>query len=113
MSEMIAELGADFIGEAGSLPEMQNRLNSVCSAWNLACVPPPIRKRQLEQHRDSFLKLNPGMSPSELDEVVKVLESLIERKLERFPDNHRQIVSARIVQVGTNHRIEVASAVME
>jgi hypothetical protein len=38
------------------------------------------------------------------------MESLIERKLRLFPDDHRQIVNARVVMVGNAYRIEVASA---
>ena len=35
---------------------------------------------------------------------------LIERKLELFPEDKRQIVSARVVMVGKDYRIEVESA---
>ena len=38
------------------------------------------------------------------------MESLIERKLEMFPDDQRQVVSAKVVMVGKDYRIEVASA---
>ena len=38
------------------------------------------------------------------------MESLIERKLKMFPDDMRQIVSSRVVKVGNDYRIEVASA---
>lgn len=34
----------------------------------------------------------------------------MERKLEMFPDDKRQIVSATVVMVGNDYRIEVASA---
>jgi hypothetical protein len=38
------------------------------------------------------------------------MESLMERKLEKFPDDKRQIVSGRFVMVGKDYRIEVVSA---
>jgi hypothetical protein len=38
------------------------------------------------------------------------MESLIGRKLELFPLDQRQIVSAKVVMVGTDYRIEIASA---
>jgi len=38
------------------------------------------------------------------------MQSLIERKMELFPDDKRQIVSAKVVMVGNDYRIEVASA---
>ena len=37
-------------------------------------------------------------------------ETLIERTLTLFPEDHRQIVDARVVPVGADFRIEVASA---
>jgi hypothetical protein len=40
------------------------------------------------------------------------MESLMERKLELFPDDNRQIVSAKIVMVSKDYRIEVASATL-
>ena len=40
------------------------------------------------------------------------MESLIARKLNMFPDDHRQTVSARVVAVGKGFRIEVASATL-
>jgi hypothetical protein len=38
------------------------------------------------------------------------MELLIERKLKMFPDDKRQIVSARVVKVGDVFRIEFVSA---
>lgn len=55
---------------------------------------------------------NPAISPSDFANVRKVMESLMERKLELFPDDNRQIVSAKIVMVGKDYRIEVASATL-
>jgi hypothetical protein len=40
------------------------------------------------------------------------MESLIARKLKMFPDDHRQIASAKVVMVGNAYRIEVASATL-
>ena len=39
------------------------------------------------------------------------MESLIGRKLQMFPDDKRLIVSAKVVMVGKDNRIEVESAV--
>ena len=47
-------------------------------------------------------------------DMVKMTQvrKLSERKLKMFPDDHRQIVSARVVMVGNAFRIEVASATL-
>jgi hypothetical protein len=50
---------------------------------------------------------------SDLANILKDMELLIERKLKMFPDDKRQIVSARVVMVGKDYRIEVASATLQ
>ena len=112
MSEMISEMAVGFLGVGNTLEERQNRLNAACTAWNLACGSPEVRQRQLEQYREGYLRFNPGTSPADLAKIIKDMESLIARKLKMFPDDHRQIVSARVVMVGNAFRIEVSSATL-
>jgi hypothetical protein len=112
MSEMILEMGAGFVGVGTTIGERQNRLNAACTAWNMACCSPEVRHRQLEQYRGGYLRFNPTTSPGDLDNIIKDMELLIERKLKMFPDDKRQIVSARVVKVGDVFRIEVASATL-
>ena len=113
MSEMILEIAAGFLGVGNTLEERQNRLNSACTAWNPACGSPEVRQRQLEQYREGYLRFNPGTSPADLANIIKDMESLIARKLKVFPDDHRQIVGARVVMVGNAYRIEVASVTVQ
>ena len=110
MSEMISEIGAGFISVGKSLEERQNRLTAVCSAWNMACASPEDRQQQLQQYAESYRRFNPTIFPDDLARIVKDMETLIERKLRMFPDDRRQIVNARVVMVGADFRIEVASA---
>jgi len=112
MSEMISEMAAGFLGAGNTIEERQNRLNAACSAWNLACGSPEVRQRQLEQYREGYLRSNPGTSPTDLANIIKDMESLIARKLNLFPDDHRQIISARVITVGNGFRIEVASTTL-
>ena len=113
MSEMISEMAADFLGVGDTIGERQNRLNAACSAWNMACGSPEVRQRQLEQYKEGYLRFNPATSPGDLANILKDMELLIERKLKMFPDDKRQIVSARVVKVGNVYRIEVASATLQ
>ena len=110
MSEMISEVGAGFISAGKSLEERQNRLSAVCSAWNMACASPANRRQQLQQFAASYGRFNPDISQDDLAKIVKDMETLIERKPTLFPEDHRQIVDARVVPVGADFRIEVASA---
>ena len=110
MSEMISEMAASFISGGKAPEEKHHRLTAACSAWNMACGSPEMRRQQLEQYVEGYRQNNPAISPSDLADIRKVMESLMERKLEMFPDDQRQIVSARIVMVGKDYRIEVESA---
>lgn len=112
MSEMISEMAAAFIGEGKTPEEKHHRLTAVCSAWNMACGSSDVRRQQLDQYVEGYTQNNPAISSSDLANIRKVMESLMERKLELFPDDKRQIVSARIVMVENNYRIEVASATL-
>ena len=113
MSEMISEMAAGFLGVGDTIGERQNRLNAACSAWNMACGSPEVRQRQLAQYKEGYLRFNPATSPGDLANILKDMELLIERKLKMFPDDKRQIVSARVVKVGNVYRIEVASATLQ
>ena len=61
MSEMISEMAASFIGVGKTAEEKQSRLTAACSAWNMACGSPEIRRQQLDQYvegyHDSILRL--------------------------------------------------------
>ena len=78
----------------------------------MACGSPEVRRQQLEQYVEGYRHNNPAASRSDLANIRKVMESLMERKLEMFPDDKRQIVSSEIVMVGKDYRIEVASATL-
>lgn len=110
MSEVILDMAAGFISPGKTLAERQNRLIAVCSAWNMACTSPENRRQQLQQYAENYRRFNPTITPDDLAKIVKDMETLIERKLRMFPDDHRQIVDARVVPVGADFRIEVASA---
>jgi hypothetical protein len=112
MSEMISEMATHFISGGKTPEEKHHRLTAACSAWNMACGSFEVRQQQLEQYIEGYRQNNPAISPSDLANVRKVMESLMERKLELFPDDKRQIVSAKIVMVGKDYRIEVASATL-
>jgi hypothetical protein len=109
MSEMISEMAAGFIGVGKTAEEKQSRLTAACSAWNMACGSPEDRQRQIEQYVEGYQQFNPATSPSDLANIRSDMESLIERKLQMFPEDQRQVVSARVVMVGNDYRIEVAS----
>ncbi|MEI7687939.1 MAG: hypothetical protein WCL32_23275 [Planctomycetota bacterium] len=113
MSEMISEMAASFISGGKTPEEKHHRLTAACSAWNMACGSPEVRRQQLEQYVEGYRQNNPATSSSDLAKIQKDMESLIERKLQLFPNDPRQIVSARVMMVGTDYRIEVAAATLK
>ena len=54
VSEMIWEFAGEFIRSGRTLEEKQNRLNAACSAWNIACNPPNVWDRSLDQYVESL-----------------------------------------------------------
>jgi hypothetical protein len=112
MSEMISEMAADFISVGKTPEEKQSRLTAACSAWNMACGSPEVRQQQLGQYLEGYQRFNPATSPGDLAGIRSDMESLMGRKLEMFPLDQRQIVSAKVVMVGVDYRFEVASATL-
>jgi hypothetical protein len=110
MSEMISEMAATFISSGRTPEEKDARLTAACGAWNMACMSPELRHEQLDQYVEGYRRFNPAISADDLACVRKDMELLIERKLKLFPDDQRQIVSAKVVMVGKDYRIEVVSA---
>ena len=85
MSEMISELAAPFISQGKTCEEKHHRLVAACSAWNIACGSPEMRRQQLEQFAEEYRHHNPAVSPSDLANVRKVMESSSGTEDETFP----------------------------
>lgn len=113
IAEMIAEVGKGFLGTGDTIEERQKRLNAACAAWNMACHSPDVRRRKLDQFMEEYLRASPATSPSDLADIRKEVESLIEKKLLLFPEDQRQIIGGKIMTGGLGYRIEVVSAKMQ
>jgi len=109
ISEMIWEFAGDFIRMAETLEQRQSLLNAACSAWNMACNPPALGKA-LDQYMREYQRFNPNADRAALAGVRSDMEKLIQKKLEMFPEDLRQIVGAQLVRVGDKDRIEAVSA---
>lgn len=108
ISEMIWEFAGDFIGMAETVEQRQSHLHAACSAWNISCNPPALEKA-LDQYMREYQRLNPNADQVALAGVRSDMEKLIQRKLEMFPGDLRQIVGAQVVRVGNGDGIEVMS----
>ncbi len=112
ISDMIWEFAGDFIRMAETVEERQSLLNAACSAWNMACNPAALGKA-LDQYMREYQRFNSNANRAELAGVRGNMEKLIQKKLEMFPEDLRQIVGAQLMRVGDKDRIEVMSATVE
>ncbi|MHB0961087.1 MAG: hypothetical protein ACYC0X_21775 [Pirellulaceae bacterium] len=110
ISEIIWEFAGDVIRAGDSPEERQSILNAACSAWSIACNPPEMRKLHLDHYLREYRRFNLSADEEQLAFVRSNMEKLIERKLEKYPTDLRQIVGARIFTSGDKDRIEIMSA---
>ena len=93
-----------------TLEERESLLNAACSAWSIACNDPGSHKKLLDQYMKQYKRFNRSADEEELAGVRSNMEKLVQKKLETFPNDHRQIVGARIMREGDKDRIEIMSA---
>jgi hypothetical protein len=110
MSEIIWDFAGDFIRMGDTPEEKESLLNAACSSWSIACNLPEFRKKNLDHYMREYRRLNPSADEEELAGVRSNMEKLIQKKLEMFPNDLRQIVGARILKSDDKDRIEIMSA---
>jgi hypothetical protein len=113
ISQSIWEFAGDFIRIGKTLEQRQSRLNAACSAWNIACNHPGVRKKNLDHYMRSYKEYNANADDAALAAIRNNMEHLIEVKLKMFSGDLRQILNARIVRSGDKDRIEAAAARLE
>ena len=89
------------------LEQKQSYLNSACSAWNIANLPPEKRAPAVQRYLDQFRELNPHVQ--EIDDLKEDIELLISNKLRMFPDVKKEIIDAEISKVEAKEHIRIAS----
>jgi hypothetical protein len=107
---MVWEFAGDFISMGDTLEDRGSLLNAACSAWSIACNDPGSHKKLLDQYMKQYKRFNRSADEEELVGVRSNMEKLIQKKLEMFPSDYRQILGARIMREGEKDRFEVMSA---
>jgi hypothetical protein len=108
MSKIIEQFAADYISMGETTEERQNYLNSACTAWNIAALPEHARDSALHFFSEEYKKQNPGIDDA--DDLIQNMRTLIEKKLEMFPDVKKVIVNAFLEQIeDKKYRISVVS----
>ena len=67
---------------------------------SLSRCSPEMQRQQLEQYVEGYRQNNSATAPTDPANILQVMQSLIERKLELFPEDNRQIVSTQVIMVG-------------
>ena len=110
LSERLLAFAGDFINSAEDFEDKQDLVNAACSAWNMACESPSRRERHLDYYMKQYCKYNPDATREHISNVRHDMEKLMAQKLHLFPNDQRQIVSARVTRLNRDQDyIEVAS----
>ena len=108
MSELISAYASDYINMGEDTEERQNYLNGACTAWNIAILDENQREGALCKAIEQYKRTNPGAD--DVDNFEHDLRTLIQKKLEMFPDIRKIIIDAVIVPVNeTQYRVNIAS----
>jgi hypothetical protein len=110
ITEKIWEFAGGFI-RVGATPEQrQMRLTAAVCAWNIASSPAERRQTLLDRLMLEYLRFNPHTDPADSIAMRSDMEKLVQRKLELFPLDLRQIVNARLIPMDDKDRIEAVAA---
>lgn len=100
MSEALEELIAPYLEMTDNLEEFTNLVNLGTLAWNMALLP-------AEEQAD-FLELTMKVAPRDLrTDFAKLLRLLVLRKVALFPDDHREILSIEVTDLGDKYHLAV------
>ena len=110
LSQLILEFAGDFIQMGDTQEHRESLLNAACSAWNIANSSADKREYQIDEYTQAYIKCNRHADDEEKAGVRHNLETLIKKKQQMFPNDHRHILGAHIVSTTAGERVEVASA---
>jgi len=113
MSEMVLKFARKYLNLGEDMEHKQQLLNSAVSAWNIACLTEQNRENAIKKYLDGWKRLNPTHRKEMLKGVEEDLRLLIKRKLELYPEIHKQIVNAQVQDENGKYRITVASVTMK
>ncbi|MGD1859098.1 MAG: hypothetical protein ACFB0E_03900 [Leptolyngbyaceae cyanobacterium] len=106
MSEVLEEFAEPYVEEIDDFLEHKSFLELAAIAWNLAIMPEEQRQAAREEMHNKFGRRGSQDSLKALDPL---LDELIERKLQLFPDNQRLIMDLQFEDSGDQYHLSVAS----
>ena len=106
---MLLDVAREYIAMGDNLEEKQQYLNGALSAWNIACLDPAKREKELRRYCRSCRRLNPLQTARDSRDLMENMRLLIDRKEELYPDVNIQIAEAIIEEQGGQYYVTVAS----
>ena len=108
IGKMVQAIGNDLImlGENGE--KRQNYLQTVCVAWNISCLPEPIREEKIKNFINDFKVMN-QCGEENILKFEHSVRLIIEEKLRLYPNVHIHILDASLEEIGGRDRIKILS----
>lgn len=108
ISAMVLKVAEGYIDLGETTEERENYLRSACSAWNIACLPPPERDSAIKQYIEQYQKINKA-DEADCIALEEDLRQLIKQKDKLYPNVKVQIVGSRIESINGKDHVTVAS----
>jgi len=99
VSQMILDVAGQFIQMVESEQERQTHLDIACAAWNISILPKNKRDREYKKYFNKMKRLL--NDPQLIKYFEEDLNGLIDAKIDLFPNENRQIVSALIENINS------------
>ncbi len=111
ISEMLLKVGAGFIQMGTTREERENCLRSVCTAWNIACLPESHREKCIFETVVNFKNIN-NSTKEEVKYYEEDMRKLIEVKLSLYPNVKSQVLSTEITEENGKDKVVAISKKM-
>ncbi|MEA5464718.1 hypothetical protein [Leptothoe sp. PORK10 BA2] len=107
MSEVLEDFAEPYLPETNSLERRRMVFDMAIVAWNLAIMPEHQRQPALDKLFNDLMKGNKKeILKRDLNDLI---EEMVERKLELFPNNRRYILDCQLENIGDQFHLSVAS----
>jgi hypothetical protein len=109
MSEVLQVFVEPYLEVLKSHSQRETFLDIAVTAWNLSLSPKNERQPLVDEMIEKLAASSYRHAQRDMKEI---LEELISRKLELFPDNRRLIVEFHFQETGNSFHLSVASTMM-
>lgn len=106
---MLLDVAREYIAMGDNLEGKQQYLNGAVSAWNIACLDPTRREKELKKYCQGCRRLNHSQTPRDSADIMENMRLLIRRKEELYPDVRIQIAEAVIEEQDGQYHVTVVS----